>query len=274
MDNKKIVLTSGDNIEVIYKYCKCETASSILKDISILLCNPATFNDPFDSRIDVEPVGNTEEWEEYLHKYKVPKKKIHDIIANPDRVKQILLNKFKQQVIAPIRVSCFSKDNDNILLWSHYGDKHKGVCIGFKVYNEYKSNCMHFKSEDLKQFNNISPEIVPLLKVKYSDVIPNPYNPLREKAEKTIEFVLTKGKSWEYENEYRIVLLKKEGILKEKPVHLATLQEVSSIIFGIETTKDCMCKIKKIIKDKDLKVNLFRADKDKSKYKVNIVEIK
>lgn len=28
-------------------------------------------------------------------------------------------------------ISCFSKRYDSILMWSHYGDKHKGICIEF-----------------------------------------------------------------------------------------------------------------------------------------------
>ncbi len=28
---------------------------------------------------------------------------------------------------------CFSRNWDNLLLWSHYGDSHKGVCLGFDI---------------------------------------------------------------------------------------------------------------------------------------------
>lgn len=28
---------------------------------------------------------------------------------------------------------CFSRSWNNILMWSHYGDRHKGVCLGFEV---------------------------------------------------------------------------------------------------------------------------------------------
>ncbi|MGY4090873.1 DUF2971 domain-containing protein [Aeromonas hydrophila] len=28
-------------------------------------------------------------------------------------------------------VFCFSKDGKNMLMWSHYGDEHKGICIGY-----------------------------------------------------------------------------------------------------------------------------------------------
>ena len=34
-------------------------------------------------------------------------------------------------------VSCFSERNDSILMWGHYADKHKGVCIGYKKPEQY-----------------------------------------------------------------------------------------------------------------------------------------
>ena len=30
-------------------------------------------------------------------------------------------------------ILCFSRNWDNLLLWSHYGDSHKGICMGFDI---------------------------------------------------------------------------------------------------------------------------------------------
>lgn len=49
-----------------------------------------------------------------------------------------LKEKFTNEIIQKVKevrnnalISCFSKKYDSILMWSHYGDKHKGVCIEF-----------------------------------------------------------------------------------------------------------------------------------------------
>ena len=49
-----------------------------------------------------------------------------------------LKNKFSKEIIEKVKkvrnnalISCFSKRWDSILMWSHYGDKHKGICIEF-----------------------------------------------------------------------------------------------------------------------------------------------
>jgi hypothetical protein len=33
-------------------------------------------------------------------------------------------------------VSCFSESWNSILMWSHYADRHKGICLGFDVPEE------------------------------------------------------------------------------------------------------------------------------------------
>lgn len=46
--------------------------------------------------------------------------------------------KFTSEIIQKVKevrnnalISCFSKRYDSILMWSHYGDKHKGICVEF-----------------------------------------------------------------------------------------------------------------------------------------------
>lgn len=49
-----------------------------------------------------------------------------------------LKEKFTNEIIQKVKdarnsalISCFSQRYDSILMWSHYGDKHKGICIEF-----------------------------------------------------------------------------------------------------------------------------------------------
>ncbi len=37
----------------------------------------------------------------------------------------------REQISAKVGVTCFAEKVDDILLWSHYGDKHKGFCLEF-----------------------------------------------------------------------------------------------------------------------------------------------
>jgi hypothetical protein len=79
-------------------------------------------------------------------------------------------------------VVCFSRNWDDPVLWSHYSDKHKGICLGFDV-SDYN---LHF------------------IEVNYvSERLP------RQQHEEEIETMArqwfsTKFKSWQYEKEVRV----------------------------------------------------------------------
>jgi len=49
--------------------------------------------------------------------------------VTPDNHIARLFEKKKQTTF----VTCFSEVENNLLLWSHYADKHKGACIGFNT---------------------------------------------------------------------------------------------------------------------------------------------
>lgn len=91
-------------------------------------------------------------------------------------------------IVKECGIFSMSKNNNNILLWSHYANSHAGICIEFKVDEEF--------------FGHAS-------KITYSDDYPKVdylKNIIFDKnqADKAI---LTKSKLWQYEEEYRIILV-------------------------------------------------------------------
>jgi hypothetical protein len=77
-------------------------------------------------------------------------------------------------------ILCFSKSWQNPLLWSHYADKHKGLCLGFEVPDD---------------------------RVREVRYVPKrlPCPSLQEWDEDFVQKLLyTKFKHWEYEQEYRV----------------------------------------------------------------------
>ena len=79
---------------------------------------------------------------------------------------------------------CFSKARTNPLLWSHYADRHQGVCLGF-----------HVPKEDLH-------------KVIYTSTRPDPAKLFSQnmsvRVSATQDYLGTKYKHWVYENEMRL----------------------------------------------------------------------
>lgn len=52
-------------------------------------------------------------------------------LDTPDRRK--LAKNWKAYMNSISRVLCFSRSWDNPVLWSHYAERHRGICLGFKV---------------------------------------------------------------------------------------------------------------------------------------------
>lgn len=124
-------------MDIVYKYRKInKNFWKLLKHQQLYFANPSEFNDPFDCRLRLNWKCDPEEINKWLRKY----------VGN--RAEE-LINYFKQNEYDPKVISEFqeplleqmgktfilslSEINDNILMWSHYANYHKGVCLGFKT---------------------------------------------------------------------------------------------------------------------------------------------
>jgi hypothetical protein len=87
------------------------------------------------------------------------------------------VNETKKTLSKKRGIICFSKSWRNPVQWSHYSDKHKGICIGFDVPDKH------------------------LMKVDY---VRNRLNPAEEIDEQfMLKLLATKFSHWRYEQEYR-----------------------------------------------------------------------
>jgi hypothetical protein len=89
----------------VYKYTQAQYGISNLKDKRLKVATIADVNDPFD----LCPLDTS-----------------HPTIAEAARA--VTLHVWKTAGIL-----CFSRNWDNLLLWSHYGASHTGICLGFDI---------------------------------------------------------------------------------------------------------------------------------------------
>ena len=95
------------------------------------------------------------------------------------------LHKTKEQISSNRGILCFSKTWSNPVLWSHYADKHRGLCLGFNVPSNGPGNI---------------PMDVEYTAERLDSKILRP--PLNETVVKRL--LSTKFAHWEYENEARV----------------------------------------------------------------------
>lgn len=153
-----------------------------------------------------------------------------------------------KQVIGSLGLSCFSETNDNLLMWAHYTEDHKGLCL-------------EFDHEKDKSFFN------PLKRVSYTEKYPV-YNYLNKKNSVVEQLILHKSLHWNYECEIRL-LKHKTGLYKFNPESLV------GIYFGVRTPQEQVNTIKNLIREskKYKGVKLYKAVLDSESYKINFKEV-
>lgn len=204
--------------KIIYKYRSWtnEYHRNIFLKNEVFMSSPLEFNDPFDCKIPKNflLIDTPEKIEQYASD--VIERQKSFFIANGFNIDEekaayikslqdiSMFQKEREQLEFPLidahyGVLCMSARWNSILMWSHYGDYHKGFCIGF---NEEKMR-------NSRLFGKGGP-------VTYSENFPN-INPLLNEDRMVVSFYQTHYKSfeWAYEEEYRFTNL----MFPEKPTN-------------------------------------------------------
>jgi hypothetical protein len=98
-------------------------------------------------------------------------------VSQEDRRLRLALREYKNEMTKRFGMICFCKHWHNPLLWSHYADKHRGMCLGFDV-----------DDRGLRPVNYVE---------ERSDLT---MPPTKESAD---ELLFSKYRDWQYEEELR-----------------------------------------------------------------------
>ena len=145
------------------------------------LANAWRFNDPFDSKFGLDHSRKSEKpsanEQAAVDEGYFSEEAFDDLHRNSDELK----------MRDSYNVACFSECHDLLLMWSHYADSHKGICLKLKY--------------DPKR---LPPECF-FDRVRYSTHYPT-IDVLRTEERSEVEtFYLTKSVDWLYEKEWRLV---------------------------------------------------------------------
>ncbi|MFQ2586386.1 DUF2971 domain-containing protein [Aeromonas caviae] len=139
-------------------------------------------------------------------------------------------------VRASVGILCFTTKEDNLLMWAHYANNHKGICIEFdrnaEFFNgQYKNACEFFGSTVKDHYQNIGE----LREVKYEIERPMYLDP--SELEYDTESWFVKSPEWEYEEEQRLLLpldLAKKIPQVEFPFYPVDPSIIKSVILGCQ----------------------------------------
>lgn len=268
----------------LYRYRKFN--DNTLKEIlngELYFSLPIELNDPFDCMPIVECEGTVEEYREL---YKDIQKKYHYNNLSDEEIdkrvqeefdeskiinKKVLSDFINQSILQSrnqVYVCCFSENNNNTLMYTHYSDNHTGVCL------EYSLKALSTQFEIIDQLNyEIERPII-----RFIDGFK-----MGEK-EYSKRFLLTKSKPWEYEKEHRIIafpVLTDEGKLLDSVIPVSSEHRIiklqpktlTGLILGYKISDEQEALLIDKIRAEHLDVNIYKARPSKLDFKMEINQI-
>lgn len=189
--------------ERLYKY-QPVTAQTLqnLKRCTLWFSPPASFNDPFDCALKVVRAENIDferVWQhleattsidpEFATSMRPDGELSDEFRASTARGIESAFGKIRDQNLNQRGVACLSAKRDNMLMWSHYANGHRGFCL------EFDTSCEPFCQAKQVIYSSAVPQLDPVEYLAYDATKPNPLDTM----------MLTKHECWQYESEWRLV---------------------------------------------------------------------
>ncbi|WP_250674834.1 DUF2971 domain-containing protein [Paraclostridium ghonii] len=238
----------------LYKYQKIDlNRLKNLEDGKLYFSNRKNLNDPFDL---LPAYYDEDEVVRLLKEEDSPANSLskEDIINKIDKV----LNSFSNH----IKILSLSTSIYNIPLWTHYGDNHRGMCIEYDIDKLDRDSDFY---DCLLKVSYIDKkiEITKVLKNTLSNLIN--HDEIKTDSTFLLYFTLTmKHKSWQYENEWRIILKSNSGEcgiekspMKVKAIYLGKDCSKKNIDRVVEISKKLNCEVYKMEYSKGIDFRLI-----------------
>lgn len=255
--------------KVLYKFSSSSSKSFINREL--FFNDPYEFNDPFDMKIrrkaellpkDDLVLQNVYRLNKEIHNqsfqtlWNIAEEDYESKIAhNPNHFKDMSLNaQIIERKLSKKRVLCLSEKNDDILMWAHYGDSNRGLCIGYNteklcdfLYENFKK---HFWGIYKVQYSSLYPEIIPTIGRSFRNVLKR---------------IIIKSLVWSYEREWRLIFYHPKSI--SITIHEEIVEE---IILGSNVSEDTEKEISLIQREKYPHAKVFKVEPDDSEFKLNV----
>ena len=251
-------------VQTLYKYGKLNDHSEALFTTpTIWFSPPALLNDPFECRPWFTFEGNREQIVQSIARGL----RQYNPDMTPDNATAHAVSIFlegrhrdpktweglRQDVLATlgqrIGLYCMSRNNDSILMWSHYAQDHRGYCLEFEA-------------------TNYTPVFGASQEVQYGADFPvvDFFNTPKEKQ---VDLVfLTKFNGWSYEKEWRILDHESGPGIHEYPPEL-----LQGIIFGLRMPEADRATIRGWVKKRGHGVKFYEVEQDNRQFKIVVKEI-
>jgi len=244
----------------LYKYRGISAfTEDIVVNSRVFFSAPVTLNDPFDCKMPLDFTVTPANFGQFVRKIG-PKFGLSAAEANRlaststaaqrRTMFEAIANKYKMRLSHESSLFCVAERGNDILMFSHYGDAHRGCCLEFDFSND------------------------PLLKlaerVSYQNDYPDlNYFRLHGDVHKMSKgLFLTKALQWAYENEWRVIRYKiSPGTYDFAPECL------TGIIFGTAMTDADKIQVRDWLTRRGVPTKLYQAEVSRSSFTLNITAL-
>lgn len=196
----------------------------------------------------------------------IPIDEMFDFLKIENSTKQLLL--YLQDSFRRDGIFCSTTDNKNLLMWSHYADKHFGAVIEYCPSREKDSVLL--ASRPIKYSS-----VRPLLYRTPADMIRHSFMMSHEDsvAEIIDSLIFTKGLDWAYEKEYRLCV----PYMIPDNSNYSTLnfypEEFTSLYLGCRMTNECKDEAITLAKSINAQVKIYSTVLEKREYGLSFVPV-
>ncbi|HDY7694962.1 TPA: DUF2971 domain-containing protein, partial [Vibrio vulnificus] len=246
-----------------YKYMAYgDGAKALIKNATMKFSHASEFNDPFDC---FPSYSNSSIKNVIKSNPKLYKKVGESLGLSPaERIKQkgkmlkrleesVSSGKFVESLRQDIGICSMTPKPCNLLMWAHYGDKHKGIAAEF--------------SNEIPDLASDSAKYLFAFHVDYKDK-----KPVQDISNPDfITDLLVKGSDWEYENEIRVL-----DHDRGHGIHPYERRLLSSIILGVKFEESLKKEIQELVNDVNelhgTSIKVYQAAMVPNEFKVYIPE--
>lgn len=270
---------------MLYKYAswqekdKNNLTKKNIKGSKLYFNTPDSFNDPFDNapsynisaesrkallnRFEEETRGKCSD--DLLDEaHNIPASEFNTLFKDND---------YNKLYTAKLGITCFSKDNANILMWSHYANNHSGVCLGFDI-DESDEHLVNFFDETKNQKLFPNGKACRLFPMKYVSSDERPSIDMTNEQKSWEEILTFKSDLWKYEQEVRIMVHSYDQIIFPRTLRYQT-NCLKEIICGANMKLKTFIRLKNFIEKlpKASSISIFVATLSESDYKLLIQKL-
>jgi hypothetical protein len=284
---------------MLYKYFKINEHSIANLMRNELYCqNFKAFNDPFECWFSLRegiphPKREPERFRQICTAWGFPIEKMNADLEDYNLYMDEL-ESYQPDIRAfleSVKISCFSKENDNLLMWSHYADGLRGFCVEFDE-DLIVSNELDKEPSIVSVFYADKPPVVDKMlyslakdqiwyhemaiqEEPHSTYVPD-YKQALIDAEQLLnelytKTVATKPIEWKYEEETRLVFStnnNNEGEFFKYPA-----EAIKGIIFGEKINLKARETLIQIIETKKISIPMKIAERDIESYKIKFAPL-